>query len=130
MITPVSEYRKGSTEEAIKNAIGGKISGIEFDEDYLTICIDGNYELTIADEGQQCCENRYMTTDDDLSYYVGSIFMDANVSEETSDDYDHDAQFLTITTSKGTFTIETHNEHNGYYGGFDIRASGEHKESK
>ena len=34
----------------------------------------------------------------------------------------HEVQFLVVTTSKGAFTIETHNEHNGYYGGFFIEA--------
>ena len=35
----------------------------------------------------------------------------------------HEVQFLEIKTSKGIFTMSTHNEHNGYYGGFAIVVS-------
>ena len=34
----------------------------------------------------------------------------------------HEVQFLNIETSLGIITFETHNEHNGYYGGFYIKA--------
>jgi hypothetical protein len=34
-------------------------------------------------------------------------------------DYDvHEVQFLIVDTDKGSFTCESHNVHNGYYGGF------------
>ena len=33
---------------------------------------------------------------------------------------EHEVQFLEVTTSKGEFTMASHNEHNGYYGGFAI----------
>ena len=32
----------------------------------------------------------------------------------------HEVQFLEVKTSKGSFTMSSHNEHNGYYGGFSI----------
>ena len=39
-------------------------------------------------------------------------------------EYDeHEVQFLEVLTSKGGFTMASHNEHNGYYGGFLIRAA-------
>jgi hypothetical protein len=34
----------------------------------------------------------------------------------------HETQFLIVDTTKGSFTIVNHNEHNGYYGGFGLVA--------
>lgn len=91
----------------------------------LVISFGDGAHVSILDDGQQCCEHRYMTTDDDLSAFVGAELMDIEVRNGGSNeldfsDYD-DIQFLLVTTSKGVFTIENHNEHNGYYGGFDVR---------
>jgi hypothetical protein len=35
----------------------------------------------------------------------------------------HEQTFLKIRTNNGDATVVTHNEHNGYYGGFNISAS-------
>ncbi len=70
-----------------------------------------------------CCAHRYLHTDDDTAYYIGSIFQDADVSDgpEEPDEYGvHETAFLRITTSKGVLTYVAHNEHNGYYGGIYI----------
>jgi hypothetical protein len=85
--------------------------------------VDGSI-MSLADEGQSCCENRYMHTSDNLPDYIGATFTDMGVKEshyleDSSDDY-HECVFVDIMTSKGSFVIETHNEHNGYYGGFSI----------
>lgn len=34
----------------------------------------------------------------------------------------HEVQFLVVHTDKGDLTMSSHNEHNGYYGGFSIEA--------
>jgi hypothetical protein len=79
------------------------------------------------DQGQNCCEKRYMNTDDCLSYYKDSLFVNATIEDgpctESPTAYgdDADTQFLIVTTTKGQFTIVNYNEHNGYYGGFDIK---------
>jgi hypothetical protein len=40
-------------------------------------------------------------------------------ASERPDEYGiHEVQFLIVDTDRGSFTCETHNEHNGYYGGF------------
>ena len=65
-----------------------------------------------------------MRTDDNLDYYVGSKLLGFEIKEATimEDGYGlHEIQFLEVRTSKGCFTMASHNEHNGYYGGFDIR---------
>ena len=35
---------------------------------------------------------------------------------------DHEVAFLGIYTTKGVIVCQTHNEHNGYYGGFSLDA--------
>jgi hypothetical protein len=80
--------------------------------------------LKISDDGQSCCERRYMTTDDNLQDYVGATFLGIELKEapDIEDEYgEHEVLFLEIKTSKGCFTMATHNEHNGYYSGFSIR---------
>lgn len=113
------------TLEAIKVAQGKEISSIVLEEDRLFIGFVDECKIKIFDDGQSCCEHRYMTTDDDLSYNIGSKFLGVEVAgaPDREDGYGvHEVQFLKVKTSLGVFTIETHNEHNGYYGGFSIRA--------
>ncbi len=84
--------------------------------------------MRIYDDGQSCCENRYMRTDDDLSSYVGSKLLGAEIKDapNISEEYGyHEIQFLEVQTDCGTFTMTSHNEHNGDYGGFLIRFASE-----
>lgn len=102
---------------------GPIIRSIDMDEDSITLYFDGNHRITLSDEGQCCCERRYMTTDDDLQSLIGQRFVCWEVKDGPSDNdsYDeHDTQFLEIKTETGFVTLVNHNEHNGYYGGFDI----------
>lgn len=114
-------------ELILREALGKTISAIKLDtiqhSDALCLTFTDNHHITIEDDGQSCCEHRYMSTDDDLDYYVGAqlLGMDVKDGPDIGDEYDyHEQQFLEITTSKGVFTLVTHNEHNGYYGGFNI----------
>lgn len=95
--------------------------------DELVISFTDGSALSLYDDGQTCCESRYLTTDDALETYAGSTLLDIKVLDsEVIDDPDgdcHEVQFLRIYTSKGVLVAETHNEHNGYYGGFDLRCS-------
>jgi hypothetical protein len=72
-----------------------------------------------------------MRTDDNLAEYIGGRLLGAEVKDvpkligfwKDEGEYGcHDMQFLEITTSKGSFVMSNHNEHNGYYGGFCIEA--------
>lgn len=79
--------------------------------------------LEFLDDGQSCCEYRYMTIDDNLDEYAGATFDSFDVVDapEIEDDGEvHEVQFLRIHTSFGDLSIANHNEHNGYYGGFDV----------
>lgn len=105
--------------------IGQTITSIEATEDGVILYFGlANMQMQLEDIGQNCCEHRYASTDDDLEYFKGSQYQGHRVldgpEEEGCGEY-HDTQFLHVDTSKGTFTIVNHNEHNGYYGGFCVR---------
>ncbi len=79
--------------------------------------------VEFVDDGQSCCESRYMTTDDKLDDFVGATFTGVRIETAANLPHEwgeHEVQFLLVDTSKGTFTMESHNEHNGYYSGFAV----------
>jgi hypothetical protein len=119
------------TVDAIKGSLGKKLTGIALTEDRLVMTFVDKSILTIQDSGQSCCESRYMRTDDNLAKYVGGKLMDVTLESapDSPDEYgQHEVQFLHVKTGKGSFTMSSHNEHNGYYGGFWITASVEQEE--
>jgi hypothetical protein len=117
-----------STMEQILHTVGSKnIQEIELIDDRyensLIFLFNDSY-LRLFDNCQICCEHRYITINDDLSYYVGSSLIGFDVKEvETSINKDdcHEQVFVDVITSKGAFTICSHNIHNGYYGGFTLK---------
>ena len=113
------------TVNAIRSAIGKSIKLVELVDNRLNLHFEDGSSVQIWDDGQSCCENRYMVTDDDLGYFHDCIFTDIELKNAPSipDEYgEHEVQFLDIKTSLGSFQMATHNEHNGYYGGFWIVA--------
>lgn len=121
-------FGDGTTSgRVIAAAIGRRIERIAIEENELLITLPHGV-LGLFDDGQSCCERRYMRTDDDLPYFVGARFLGAEVATAAEvprdeDSYgEHEIQFLRILTSRGVITIANHNEHNGYYGGFSLVA--------
>lgn len=114
------------TVEAVKGSLGKTFTTLELADDNLVLTFEDNMKLKLWDGGQNCCERRYMRTDDNLSDYVGGQLLDIELRDAPyqEDEYDevHEVQFLAVKTSKGMFVISNHNEHNGYYGGFYIEA--------
>jgi hypothetical protein len=111
---------------AIKACMAKKIKTVELKDDQLVLTMADGLTLRLWDNGQSCCESRYMTCDDDLTNYTNTILKDiqlADAPERESRGECHEVMFLKILTGKGTITCETHNEHNGYYGGFSVTAS-------
>ena len=124
------------TVEAYHKSIGKTIKHIElglandqvsqFDDDgkdVLKVRFDDDSMLVIFDDGQSCCENRYMRTDDKFEDFIGATLLKIELKEAPSieEEYDeHEVQFLELMTSNGALTFASHNEHNGYYGGFAI----------
>lgn len=105
-------------------AVGKVIKKAELtDSDHLVLTFEDYSELDIYDDGQSCCEHRYMRTDDDLNDLVGCKLLGLELKEAPTvmDDWsEHEIQFLEVKTDKGCVTMASHNEHNGYYGGFSI----------
>jgi hypothetical protein len=106
------------------HAIGKVIKAARLtDEDALVLTFEDESTLTALDEAQCCCEARYMRTDDNLDDLVGCKLLDFEIKDAPSveeDDDIHEVQFLEVKTDKGCVTMASHNEHNGYYGGFAI----------
>ncbi len=113
------------TVNSIKSSLNKVIETVKLDGDDLVISFTDNTTLMIWDGGQSCCESRYMTTDDNLSDFNGATLLDFELKSVEYEDHDydvHEIQFLDVKTSEGVFTMVNHNEHNGYYGGFYIKA--------
>lgn len=93
------------------------------ERDRIALFFKDGTRLDMYDDGQSCCEVRYITTGHDLkiepagllSIELRNVIALSNASEE------HEIVFLHVITDRETIVFETHNEHNGYYGGFNVR---------
>mgnify|MGYP001615476013 CR=1 FL=1 len=105
-------------------ALGKTIAAASLSDDALHLAFTDGSKLRLVDTAQSCCERRYMRTDDTLDEYVGATLTGGEVKPAPdigdSEDGAHEVEFLEIQTSKGVFTMVSHNEHNGYYGGFGL----------
>lgn len=113
------------TVNAVRASIGKTIENVHMDDDVLIFHFTDGTKLKMWDDGQSCCEVRYMMTDDDLTYFFGAKLVGFEIKDapDIEDNGEvHEVQFLDVTTDKGVFQMATHNEHNGYYGGFWIVA--------
>lgn len=112
--------------EIVQESLGKVIAELSISDNALSFKFADGTSMTLSDQGQSCCESRYLTFDGDLQQYVGAKLEGAEFKDEYSGqaDYEeHEIQPVQISTSKGNFVVEHHNEHNGYYGGFWIVAS-------
>ena len=113
--------------EAVTEASGKEIAALDIDEKRLLFTFADGTAMKLYDDGQSCCERRYMHTDDQLEDFVGAQFREAEVRNGPTESIEYgdpkESQFLVVTTSVGQFTVVNYNEHNGYYGGFAIRAA-------
>lgn len=118
-----------SVSVALYHASMGKIiTEMKLDESTnpqsFIIKFEDGSSIKLTDEGQSCCEQRYMSIDgDDLSYFAGATLTGIDLKDAPNQEEEYEVQFLEIQTSKGVATVSSHNEHNGYYGGFCIRIS-------
>lgn len=122
--------RLGGNEETVKavqGCLGKAIASVKIESDEnLVVVFTNEGKLTLRDDGQSCCESRYMRTDDDPKSIIGAELTSIELREapSVSEQYsEHDVQFLVLITTKGNFVCSNHVEHNGYYGGFSITAS-------
>ena len=116
--------------ETLESVRGMRIERMKIDEErgygdgVLCIYLPGNRLLTVRDDGRRCCEARYLTCDDDLEAFAGATLQNIEIregpgAEEREFDF-HEMAFVHVITDKGTVVLTTHNEHNGYYGGFAL----------
>lgn len=120
-------YLSGGSSNDPKKYLGKTVEKAEVIDNKFHINFTDGTKIQIFDDGQSCCEHRYMTCDDDLSKIVGgkliSIETKPGAAPEKEEEYSsesHEVVFLDIQTDKGFVTFATHNEHNGYYGGFGL----------
>lgn len=112
----------GSSQDPAKY-YGRTIRKAEITDNRLRLTFTGGAAIDIWDNGQSCCESRYMTTDDDLASLRGRKLrrIEAkNGPTENADDEPHETCFVEVATDRGFITLVNHNEHNGYYGGFGL----------
>lgn len=113
--------------KGVEQLFNKTIESVHCSGDELEFVFTDKTKFIFEDVGQSCCERRYMNTDDCLSYYSGSRFVNASIEdgprEDSPREYGNhaDTQFLVVTTTKGQFTVVNYNEHNGYYGGFCVK---------
>lgn len=114
----------GTTAQSLKSCIGKEILFISLQDDQLTMYFTDGTGIAIYDDGQQCCEYRYTSTDDDLQYHVGAKFIGIELKDGGVEDLGdvEEIQFLDLRTTNGVFQLVNHNNHNGYYSGFGVYA--------
>lgn len=109
--------------------LGNLLAGCEFKKielvgNKLEFTFDKG-RLFLYDEKQLCCEDRYMHTDDELSYFISAKFRKVEVRDGPDESVGSgikESQFLIVFTDRGEFTVVNYNKHNGYYGGFYLTA--------
>lgn len=102
----------------------GKIINMDCINGVISVEMDHGKLLHLIDDGQLCCEARYITTDDTLYEFHGAILTGFRIDHGPCyGDGFHESAFLKLFTDRGIVTFQTHNEHNGYYGGFNVRYS-------
>jgi len=113
----------GGSAHSPNEYYGKEISDIKMDDKSLFIDFTNCVKIRIFDDGQSCCESRYMRTDDDMRSLIGKTLVSIETKDapDIEDEYGvHQVVFLEIRTNDGWITISNHNEHNGYYGGFGL----------
>lgn len=117
-------YLSGGSKHDPSEYYGQKITSAEIKDDALILGLSPSGKtISIWDNGQSCCESRYMRTDDDVQSLVGHELrrIEAKEAPNIDDEYgEHEQVFVEVGTDKGFITIANHNEHNGYYGGFGL----------
>lgn len=118
-------YLNGGSKHSADQYYGQKIMRAEITEDRLRLGLSPSGKtIDLWDDGQSCCESRYMRTDDDVKSLIGHtlVRMEAKPGPDEEGEYGdcHEQVFVEVATDDGFITIANHNEHNGYYGGFGL----------
>lgn len=116
------------TIKTIKEVVDVETSSSWLSMDGYKVETDEHSFYILISNGQSCCENwGYITSEDELDYFLGSELIEVNVTDTTlnkkiltkmDDDYinNSEIQFVDFKTNIGTFQLAVYNHHNGYYG--------------
>lgn len=116
-------YLRGGSIKDPKDYYGNTITKISLENDILRITFGNGISIKLWDNGQSCCERRYITCDDDLQSLVGNTLTKIEAKEHITtmeSGEPHEIVFIEISTNNTSITLCTHNEHNGSYGGFGL----------
>ncbi len=115
-------YLSGGSQHSSDEYIGATVTKAEITDDKLNLDFADGRRVSLWDNGQSCCESRYMRTDDDLQGLVGKQVTAITVKHtEEPGEYDaHEIAFVEIACGDSHVVIANHNEHKGYYGGFGL----------
>ena len=64
--------------EAFQKNVGKVITALTIAEDRLLFTFEDGIKMKLFDNGQSCCERRYMHTDDDIQDFVGAVLQARN----------------------------------------------------
>lgn len=94
-------------------AVGKQITSAYKSDNQICINFIDNSKLLIFDDGQSCCEHRYLTCDDYLEGMIGEFFSSISTTccdnLDSSEDMYHEVRFVTIYTNRDHYTACTHN---------------------
>jgi hypothetical protein len=114
----------GGSKENADKYYGRTIVDAAVDGDRMFLKFDDGVSIELADQGQSCCESRYITCDDDAKNLIGGKLSKIEAVELTEKEGEygdcHEMVFIEVATDKAHIKLCTHNEHNGYYGGFGL----------
>lgn len=84
--------------KAFTGALNKTITAISLGEDdALHFTFDDGTKIKIFDDGQSCCESRYMRTDDNLADFVGAMLLGIEIKDAPNapaEYNEHEVQFL------------------------------------
>lgn len=114
---------EGRYHPAAKYA-GRTVIAADISENEFRLSFEDGARIMIWDDGQSCCESRYLTTDDDLGDLIGKKFWYVEtkpVEVQEDGDESHEIVFVEIGYEDDHITLASHNRHNGYYSGATLR---------
>ena len=92
---------------------------------YLHLEFEDGCHIVLKDDGRACCESRWVSCDDDPRDLVGHELVgieERDGGEENVLNGDvHERMLVDVCTDVGRIQLVTYNEHNGYYGGFNLK---------
>ena len=114
-------------KELTESSIHGSLaeSGRKRFDGYRVTCSDDSKYSVVVDNEQDCCESwGYLTSEDNLSEFIGAQLLDVTVTDEVLNTkvlepnslQAEDCVFVTFQTDRGAFQLVAYNQHNGYYG--------------